>query len=356
MIDEPLLLEGLTRLLIATEDNIRRRCDEEAAVNQPLQDRYDSARKAGRTGLTFNVWREGEITQAGVAWLLACVFVRFLEDNDLLGEVYLAGPDGRTRSALERRTHWYRAHPRGNDREYLLDIFSELVRLPGMRGLLDRDHNPLWSLGPDGEGAKAIVDFFQSADHDTSVLIHDFTDTERSTRFLGDLYQNISESARKKYALLQTPDFIVDFILDRTLTPALDEMGLDGLRLIDPACGSGHFLLEAFDRLFRRWASRDGDLTVVVLNVLDSVYGVDLNPYAAAIARFRLLIAALRACHIDRLNQAPDWPIHVIAGDSLAFGPNKLVPSLTCLHHEDPEQLRLTLQTQGYRVVVGNPP
>lgn len=356
MIDEPRLRDGLARLLTATEDNIRHRCDDDPNINQPLQERYESARKAGRTGLTFNSWRDNEITQAGVAWLLACVFVRFLEDNDLLGDAVLAGPGGRTKSAQERRTHWYRAHPRGNDREYLLAIFAEIVRLPGMKGLLDRDHNPLWSLGPDGDGAKAIVDFFQSADPDTGLLRHDFTDTARSTRFLGDLYQNISESARKRYALLQTPDFIVDFILDRTLTPALDEFGLDGFRLIDPACGSGHFLLEAFDRLFRQWASRDGDMTVVVQHTLDCVYGVDLNPYAAAIARFRILVAALRASGIDKLSHAPDWQIHVTAGDSLLFGPNKMVPSLTCLHHEDPEQLRLTLQTQGYHVVVGNPP
>jgi hypothetical protein len=356
MIDEPRLLDGLTRLLTATENNIRQRCDDDAAVNQPLQERYEAVRKAGRTGLTFNVWREGEITQAGVAWLLACVFVRFLEDNDLLGEVYLAGPDERVRPAQERRTHWYRANPHGNDRDYVLDIFSELARLPGLKGLLDRDHNPLWPLGPDGDGAKAIIDFFQATDPDTGVLRHDFTDTARTTRFLGDLYQNISESARKRYALLQTPDFIVDFILDRTLTYALDEFGLDGFRLIDPACGSGHFLLEAFDRLFRRWESRDGDRTVVVQHVLDCLYGVDLNPYAAAIARFRLLIAALRACGIANLNQAPDWQIHVTPGDSLLFGPKGILPSLSCLQTEDPEQLRVTLHAQGYHVVVGNPP
>ena len=212
MIDETRLREDLVRLLTATENNIRQPLRRRAAVNLPLEERYDSARRAGRTGMTFSAWREGEITQAGVAWLLACVFVRFLEDNDLLGEVYLSGPGERLKTAQDRRTHWYRSHPTGNDREYLLDIFSELERLPGLKGLLDRTHNPLWSLGPDGDGAKAIWDFFQSADPDTRVIRHDFTDAAKSTRFLGDLYQNISESARKRYALLQTPDFIVDFI------------------------------------------------------------------------------------------------------------------------------------------------
>lgn len=356
MIDEARLRDDLIRLLKRTEDNIRGYCDEKPAVNKPLEERYEAARKAGRTGMTFNVWREGEITQAGVAWLLACVFVRFLEDNGLLGEVYLAGPGDRLRQAQERRTVWYRSHTLLSDREYLLDILTELERLPGLKGLLDRAHNPLWSLGPDGDGAKAILDFFQSADPDSGLLRHDFTDTARSTRFLGDLYQNISESARKRYALLQTPDFIVDFILNRTLDPALKEFPLDGFRLIDPACGSGHFLLAAFERLFCLWANREGDLTVVVRNTLDCIYGVDLNPYAAAIARFRLLVAALGACGITKLAHAPDWQIHVITGDSLLFGPNKMAPSLACLPSEDPDQLRIALQTQGYQVVVGNPP
>jgi len=71
MIDEPRLRDGLVRLLTATEDNIRHRCDEDANINRPLQERYESARKAGRTGLTFNIWRDNEITQSGVAWLLA---------------------------------------------------------------------------------------------------------------------------------------------------------------------------------------------------------------------------------------------------------------------------------------------
>src|SRR6478672_10222557 len=110
-----------------------------------------------------------------------------------------------------------------------------------------------------------------------------------ATRFLGDLYQDLSEAARKRYALLQTPVFVEEFILDRTLTPAIDEFGYKEIRLIDPTCGSGHFLLGAFQRLFDLWARNEparnlGDL---VQKALGGVYGVDLNPYAIAIARFR---------------------------------------------------------------------
>ena len=66
---------------------------------------------------------------------------------------------------------------------------------------------------------------------------------------LGDLYQDLSEAARKKYALLQTPRFVEAFILDRTLTPAIETFGYRETTLIDPTCGSGHFLLGAFERL-----------------------------------------------------------------------------------------------------------
>lgn len=51
---------------------------------------------------------------------------------------------------------------------------------------------------------------------------------------LGDLYQDLSESARKRYAPLQTPKFVEELILDRTLNPPSREFGFRGVRLIDP--------------------------------------------------------------------------------------------------------------------------
>ena len=59
--------------------------------------------------------------------------------------------------------------------------------------------------------------------------------------------------ARKRYALLQTPEFVEEFILGQTLDPAIAEFGLKDVCLIDPTCGSGHFLLGAFRRLLGRW-------------------------------------------------------------------------------------------------------
>ena len=111
-------------------------------------------------------------------------------------------------------------------------------------------------------------------------------------------------------------------MLDRTLAPAIAECGLAGLRLLDPTCGSGHFLLGAFQRLLERWLLVEPGMgkRELVQRALDAVYGVDVNPYAVAIARFRLLVAALQASGITRLQEAPGFRINVAVGDSLLHG------------------------------------
>ncbi len=51
--------------------------------------------------------------------------------------------------------------------------------------------------------------------------------TRAENPFLGDLYQGLSEHARKTYAPLQTPVFVEEFILDLPLEPAVEEFGSD---------------------------------------------------------------------------------------------------------------------------------
>jgi hypothetical protein len=126
-----------------------------------------------------------------------------------------------------------------------------------LQALFDSAHNPVFRLGISGDAAMALLAFWRRVNPDTGTLVHDFTDPAWGTRFLGDLYQDLSESTRKRYALLQTPDFIESFILYRTLTPAIAEFGYREVRLIDPTCGSGHFLLGAFARLLDLWSRNE---------------------------------------------------------------------------------------------------
>lgn len=375
MIDEQRLREGLQRLLRDTEAAIRERIGDEPSVAAQLKARHAAAVQAGRTAGSaagYTSFSDDAITQAAAHWLLGCVFVRFLEDNGWLDErnrkvAWIAGRSDRLAIAKDRRTLFLRPNPELTDRDYLLHVFSEAAKLPGVAGLFDARHNPLYSLQPTAQGAAKILQFFQKVDLDSNELEYDFSDPSHGTRFLGDLYQNLSESARKRYALLQTPGFVIDFILDRTLTPALDAFGLETVRMIDPACGSGHFLLEAFARLLRLWQNREPATNppALVQKALDAVYGVDLNPFAIEITRFRLLIAALESSGIERLKDAPNFTFNLAAGDSLLHGERVggggiqrglLEDRMEHFYDaEDSAELHRIL-SQPYHVVVGNPP
>jgi len=374
MIDSPALLKDLKKLLTQLERDLRDQLDREPALAASLQQEWQQARDAKRTAATLYDWQAEALTQSAVHWILACVFLRFLEDNDFLDEPLLFAPDA-ARQALVRDRYqaYFTANPVHSDRDYLLQAFATAAALPGLAGLFDPRHNPLHRLPISGDGAISLLGFFRRIAPDSGALIHDFTDPERRTRFLGDLYQDLSESAKKRYALLQTPIFVEEFILDRTLTPAIETFGFREVRMIDPACGSGHFLLGGFERLFRLWATAEPGRNRADLaqRALDGVYGVDLNPFAVEIARFRLLIAALTGAEIVRLGSAPDFRVHVVTGDSLLHGKQfGLTQTLgmfesasdyasTGLTHayavEDLDALRAVLGQQ-YHAVVGNPP
>ena len=241
------LTKDLRAKVTELERDLLARAQEVPEFADALKTEYDAARAAERTGMGFTEWRAGRVTQAAAAWVLGTVFVRYCEDNGLIGPAFLAGPGERLEEAEERHEQFFRAYPNRNDRDWLLAAIEHLADAhPTAAGLFDRRHNPLWELTPSYEAATALIAFWRRRD-DSGALRYAFDGWD--TRFLGDLYQDLSESARKTYALLQTPEFVEEFILDLTLTPAIEEFGLAGLRTIDPACGSGHFLLGLFRRI-----------------------------------------------------------------------------------------------------------
>jgi hypothetical protein len=369
------LLADLTRLLKRLEDDLRQRIADLPDLKAGLHAEWQAARDADRTAETYLAWADQVITQAGVHWLLSCVFLRFIEDNELVERPWLGGTPESGRLALARDRHeaYFRDRPLESDRDYLLACFREAGALPGLRTFFDQAHNPVFRLGISGDAAMALRQFWQQVDPNTGNLVHDFTDPDWNTRFLGDLYQDLSEATRKRYALLQTPEFVEEFILDRTLTPAIREFGFREVRMIDPTCGSGHFLLGGFRRLADEWLRNEPARNPrdSAQRALDAVAGVDLNPFAVAISRFRLLLAALKVSGVHRLSEAPDFRLNVAIGDSLLHGRRfgmTLTDDMfqraehfagTGLAHvyasEDLDEVNRLLGRQ-YHAVVGNPP
>ncbi|MEJ7892788.1 MAG: N-6 DNA methylase [Solirubrobacteraceae bacterium] len=118
---------------------------------------------------------------------------------------------------------------------------------------------------------------------------------------------------RKSTGAWFTPEHIVDEIVERTLAPLYDERSVRArgagagaldvlldLHVLDPAMGSGHFLVGAAAYLARRIAndpSYKGDHTLHELQGLVAercLYGVDVNPMAVEVARLAMWLTTVR--------------------------------------------------------------
>ncbi len=151
---------------------------------------------------------------------------------------------------------------------------------------------------------------------------------------------------RKSQGIYYTPQFIVRYIVEETIGTFLQE-GVDPytLRILDPSCGSGSFLIEAFDVLDRHLAihglpehqnnPRERGLAILENNL----FGVDLDPQAVEVARLNLALRiATERKKLSMLN-------HIQVG-------NSLVESEFQWQAAFPE----VMKQGGFDIIIGNPP
>jgi hypothetical protein len=360
-LDSKALLAAARPVLKLLAEDLLERAKASKAVTAALEARHKVEVEKRRTADPFVVWQTNIVDQVAAAWFLSCVFVRTLEDRGLLGGARLAGP-----GAADSQKQFLELAPSLGERDYLLTVFRELSRFPAAQDLFDARHNPVWLLTPSAAAAKALLGLFQVPNPDAPT----FRFGQADTNFLGDLYQDLNESVQKRYALLQTPRFVESFILDRTLEPAIERFGLDETTIIDPTCGGGHFLLGAFDRLYDHRLNKEPGLgeRQAAWNALNAVYGSDINPYAVAIARFRLTLAFLGKGGYRHLAGAHKPPLHLVVADSLLHNAQLAQSSFQDLEGQSPEVWSgelLALEDEAaardvlyrrFAAVVGNPP
>ena len=162
MIDRKAVLVDLQKVVSALEKDLRARCDELTELDRALRAEHAAARAASRTAEAYEVWRGEQVTQTAVAWVLSCVFARFLEDNGLIDPPRIAGPEQRGKRARDEHEMYFRRKPKETAREYLLSVFAEMRDLPGTKDLFS-EHNPVqarpgWLRG---DAARHLIDFFQ---------------------------------------------------------------------------------------------------------------------------------------------------------------------------------------------------
>ena len=76
--------------VMTLEKDLLSRAQDVAEFAERLDAEYRAAREAERTAAGFTEWRQGRVTQAAAAWVLATVFVRYSEDNGLIGPAFLS--------------------------------------------------------------------------------------------------------------------------------------------------------------------------------------------------------------------------------------------------------------------------
>jgi len=167
---------------------------------------------------------------------------------------------------------------------------------------------------------------------------------------------------RKEQGIYYTPAFIVDYIVRHALQPVLDKCkttaDLLKIKVLDPACGSGSFLIKALDVLNERYKQlgAPGDEMTKVSIIMNNLYGVDLDEQAVEIARLNLLINAL-----DRKGKLPQIA-NIKCGNSLISGTDAELKKYfgASFREKKPfnwqEEFSKVFTQGGFDVVIGNPP
>ena len=262
-----------------------------------------------RVAEDFDVWTDLLSRRAAVLWVLKSVYVRVLEDRGLLTPGRLL--DQEAQQLFERLA------PHLGETAFLRWVYRDLASSHG--GLPELfSPQPAEVALPSDELSRALIAFWRHRDADTGAT-WSFAEERFEGELMGDLYQELDPVVKDRFALCQTPDFVRAFILDRTLTPAIETFGAEEVRLLDPACGSGHFLIDGLKRLAAATGDKrpDWDRAKVVAHAIDRVVGIDLNDYACALARARLIMTAAELAGVTSLADAARFHPHVYWADGL---------------------------------------
>ncbi|MBU1158599.1 MAG: N-6 DNA methylase [Candidatus Thermoplasmatota archaeon] len=165
---------------------------------------------------------------------------------------------------------------------------------------------------------------------------------------LGDLYQNyFDKETRKALGEFYTPPEVVNYILD--------EVGYDGQfilskRLLDPACGSGTFVVEALRRYLHAMEQRakDRGWGEVLKNLCNEyhIVGFDIHPFATIMAQIHFMLVLI-PYYKKAVQEEKDFVLRripIFRTDSLMDERRDMKPDITTFY-ENPDniQLRITL-------------
>ncbi len=174
-------------------------------------------------------------------------------------------------------------------------------------------------------------------------------------------FYSLQKEKRRDEGSYYTPSALVDFVLAETLN---EEVLAKNPRVMDPACGSGIFLVEAFRRIVRyRIGKARRPLTSAELRdiLAKQIAGMDISSEAVRVAAFSLYLAMLHYLEPPNIQAHKELP-HLTFATRKKTDPRR---HLNILIASDAFSIEKTVSDQRVRrrflsrcadVVVGNPP
>jgi type I restriction-modification system DNA methylase subunit len=166
---------------------------------------------------------------------------------------------------------------------------------------------------------------------------------------------NLQETSGAYYTPPHLAELTVDILLEDYEKPLYES------KVLDPACGSGVFLVSMFNRMANQWMARNGNhqrrtKAKELLDILQNrLFGIDVNETACHITCFSLYLAVL--------DQLEPWDVEKLEEQGLKLPPllsaehegppNDKQRTIVCGNVFDPE---LNLYPRDFDFVIGNPP
>jgi len=302
------------------------------------------------------------------------IFIRYLEDRKVLVPSYfynVAGVNHEWHDLMESRQNELFPRDLGSvqshylrvlgDRDFTYALFDQLaadfngdifpVDLEERKSVTAAHLELLRSL-LSGEGTEQLRLFFFAYQFDIIPI-----------ELISSIYEEFYNTERGKdrnHGSHYTPSSLVDFVLSRVLTSKV----LDSSpRVIDPACGSGIFIVECFRRMVRHLAHRQQGRRPSrpqLRRILrDQIAGIDINEEAIRVAAFSLYLAFLHYQEPREINEERRLPTLKWSGNNNGDADFNILLNGNAFDTFDSKRAPDIAKRFGpgsARIVVGNPP
>lgn len=157
----------------------------------------------------------------------------------------------------------------------------------------------------DGTHLKTLSDLFKGYNlaNGQTVLFDIYDFSIIPIELISSIYETFLEKKEKKTkGVFYTPLSLVDYILNHTLDPKLEKT--DQCKILDPACGSGVFLVESLRKIIEKKIENDSldseDLKEIVQS---NIFGIDADEDAINISIFSIYLTLLDYLNSDNANK-----------------------------------------------------